>query len=120
MTGDSVGAMQVLAGLDRVHQAIRPGSVFGEAIERGGTTVVPVARVVGGGGLGGDDADNGGGGVGLSSRVTGAFVIKDGTVTWVPAVDVNRIVLGGQLVALAAAVLLTRRLRHRARRSPAH
>src|SRR5512132_2283596 len=103
--------MQVLAGLDQIQQAVRSGSVFGEPVERDGATVVPVARVRGGGGLGGDDTDNGGGGFGISARVTGAFVIRNGEVSWVPAVDVNRIVLGGQLVAAAVAVLLLRRWR---------
>ena len=105
--------MQVLTGLDRVRSAIPPGSVFGSPIERDGVTVVPVARVVGGGGLGGDEADNGGGGLGLSSRVTGAFVIRGDEVSWVPAVDVNRIVLGGQLAMLGVVLVLARRLRRR-------
>jgi uncharacterized spore protein YtfJ len=105
--------MQVLTGLDKIREAIRPDTVFGEPIERDGTTVVPVARVAGGGGLGGDEEDNGGGGLGLSARVTGAFVIRNGSVSWVPAVDVNRIVLGGQLAAAAVLLLLVRRLRGR-------
>nr|BFE80314.1 hypothetical protein GCM10020093_029150 [Planobispora longispora] len=35
------------------------------------------------------------------------FVIKDGDVRWQPAVDVNRIVLGGQIVGVI--LLLTAR-----------
>jgi uncharacterized spore protein YtfJ len=105
--------MQVLTGLERVRAAIPPGSVFGSPIEREGVTVVPVARVAGGGGLGGDEADNGGGGLGLSSRVTGAFVIRGDQVSWVPAVDVNRIVLGGQLALFGIVLLLARRTSRR-------
>jgi hypothetical protein len=48
-----------------------------------------------------------GGGFGLAARPVGAFVIKDGAVTWRPTIDVNKIVLGGQMVAVVA--LLTAR-----------
>jgi len=49
-------------------------------------------------------------------RPAGAFVIKNGDVSWMPAVDVTRIALGGQLVALAGLLLLRQvltRRRHR-------
>jgi hypothetical protein len=48
----------------------------------------------------------------------GAFFLKDGKVSWRPAVDVNKIVLGGQVVAIVAlltirAIVKSRRRSHR-------
>jgi hypothetical protein len=86
--------------------------VFGPPTHCGGATLVPVARVRGGGGAAGHSVDLRTG-VGLEARPVGAFVIgPDGTVAWHPVVDVNRIVLGGQLVvgAVLLAAVLARRL----------
>ena len=52
--------------LDRVRQLVGVEHVFGEPIERGGTTVIPVAKIRtggggGGGGDGGQEGDEGGG-----------------------------------------------------------
>jgi len=38
----------------------------------------------------------------MTARPVGAFIIRDGELSWRPAVDVNRIVLGGQVVAIVA------------------
>ncbi|ASR54354.1 hypothetical protein ACT17Q_09550 [Cellulomonas sp. CW35] len=138
--------------------------VFGEAYERDGVTVIPVARVwaatglgagdgEGGGALptggwarrarawaargrgveewdaagqgddgpadedastsGDDDTDpdthggyggghGGGGGYGAHVKAVGVFVVDDDGVHWRPALDLNRVILGGQLVAVAA------------------
>ena len=46
-----------------------------------------------------------GGGFGYGATPAGVFVIKDGDVRWQPAIDVNRIVIGGQIVAVV--LLLT-------------
>ncbi|HEX5741155.1 MAG TPA: spore germination protein GerW family protein, partial [Pilimelia sp.] len=96
--------------------------VFGAPITTGDVTVLPVARVSGGGGggagPGGADAATGtGGGLGLTARPLGVFVIRGEAVTWRPALDVNKVVLGGQLVAVTA--LLTVRAVARARRAAA-
>jgi hypothetical protein len=32
----------------------------------------------------------------------GAYVIKDGEVTWVPALDLGRVIFVGQIVAIVA------------------
>jgi uncharacterized spore protein YtfJ len=79
--------------------------VFGEPYEKDGVTMIPVARVQGGGGGGGGEAPEGqgkgsGGGFGMSARPVGAFQIRGGEMTWKPAVDLNRIILGGQIVAI--------------------
>lgn len=89
-----------------VRDAMQARIVFGEPIERDGMTVVPAAKVRGGGGGGGDEANNAGGGFGLSATPAGAYVIRGGAVEWQPAIDVNRIVLGGQIIAVIALLVL--------------
>jgi uncharacterized spore protein YtfJ len=91
--------------LHGVRDAISVRRVFGEPIERDGIVVVPVARVAGGGGGGGDSDDNGGGGFGLAGRPAGVYVIKDGNVSWRPAVDPVRV---AAVVVLALALLRRR------------
>ncbi|MBO0607747.1 spore germination protein GerW family protein [Myceligenerans salitolerans] len=88
--------------------------VFGDAYERDGKMVIPVARIRnsagagGGGGSEGQDAarDGGGGGVGFgrSGEPAGVFEVDGDGARWVPAVDVGRIVLGGQVTVVAIAV----------------
>ncbi|MET0764639.1 MAG: spore germination protein GerW family protein [Blastococcus sp.] len=92
--------------------------VYGEPYERDGVTVIPAAAVRGGAGGGtgrknetGEEGE--GGGFGLIARPAGAYVIKDGTVTWQPAVDVNRIVTVAVLGWVTAAWLLARGRRRR-------
>jgi uncharacterized spore protein YtfJ len=87
--------------------------VYGTAVEKDGVTVIPAASVRGGGGGGGDAEQNGGGGFGLSASPVGAYVIKDGEVSWKPAIDPNRMTLGWQIVAgLAMLALLALARRH--------
>jgi uncharacterized spore protein YtfJ len=74
--------------------------IYGEPIERDGLTIIPAAKVSGGGGGGGDAQNNAGGGFGVRARPVGAYVIKDGEVRWEPALDLNRIILGAQVVAI--------------------
>jgi uncharacterized spore protein YtfJ len=93
---------EILGG---ARDAITVKRVYGDPIEQDGVTVIPAARVGGGGGGGGDDEQNGGAGFGVGAKPVGAFVIRGDQVTWVPAVDVNRILL----YCLAALVLLRRR-----------
>lgn len=87
--------------------------VFGPPAHSGGTTLVPVARVRGGGGAAGHSVDLRTG-VGLEARPVGAFAIgPDGKVAWHPVVDVNRIIVGGQLVVAAALIAAVLRRRWR-------
>ena len=90
--------------------------VFGDPYEKNGVTVIPAAKVSGGGGGGQDAGEAGGAGVGLDARPAGAFVIKGSDVSWLPAIDVNRIVLVGQIVLLAAILSWRSVARQRARR----
>jgi uncharacterized spore protein YtfJ len=91
--------------------AISVHKVFGEPVERDGVTVVPAARIGGGGGAvrGHDERgeEGEGGGFGLGGAPAGVYVIKDGKVRWLPAVDVNRLFFVAGAVAVA--YLMTRR-----------
>lgn len=94
--------------------------VVAPPIERDGVTLVPVVavRAGGGGGSGSDPGGGGegsGGGWGAAGRPVGAYVIADGQVRYEPAVDVTRLVLLGQLVAIVALLVLRRALRRRRR-----
>jgi len=86
-------------------EALTARRVFGDPIQADGVTLVPAAVVHGGGGGGGRGAE-GGAGFGLSARPAGMFVVRNGDVRWRPAIDVNRVVLGGQLVAITALIVL--------------
>jgi uncharacterized spore protein YtfJ len=104
---------EILGG---ARDALSVRRVYGEPIEQDGLTVVPAAAVRGGGGGGGDSEGNGGGGFGVAARPVGAYVIRDGEVVWRPAVDVNRLAVGWQVVsalALLVAWAVGRRLARR-------
>ena len=125
---------------DQITQAAREvltvRRVFGEAYVSGDTTVIPVAKVMGGSGMGhggahpgptrpdGEEAvggggsrgggmggEGGGGGFGVRARPAGVYVVRGGDVQWQPAIDVNRLALGGQL--LVAVVVLAWAFRRR-------
>lgn len=111
--------------------------VFGEGYEQEGVLVIPVAKLTGGSGMGfgsGALADGsssgtavapasgvgsgegagGGGGFGLRVKPLGVYRVSGGHVTWHPAIDVNRAIIGGQAlgaVAVAAAAWVLRRRR---------
>ena len=92
--------------LSGARDAISVRRVFGDPIEHDGVVVIPAAAVGGGGGGGGDHEENGGGGFGLRARPVGAYMIKDGEVSWKPAIDPSRLTIGWQIVAGIAAVAL--------------
>jgi uncharacterized spore protein YtfJ len=94
--------------------------VFGEPYEKDGVTVIPAARVQGGAGGGsGEDANSqgrgSGSGFGVIARPVGAFIIRDGDLNWRPAVDVNRIILGGQVVVVVALLTIRAIIKTRSR-----
>jgi uncharacterized spore protein YtfJ len=86
--------------------------VFAEPYTQDGVTVIAAAKVAGGGGGGGGhdqhDQEGEGGGFGVRGRPSGAYVIKDGNVRWVPAVDVNRVIAVVGVVACAALITKAR------------
>lgn len=91
---------------------------FGEPIVQDPVTLVPVARVTGGAGAGwgtgtigetdrGEGAgEGGGGGYGVRVRPLGAYVVDGTKVTWQPALDLGRVILGGQVVGAVAVFAL--------------
>ena len=102
---------------------------YGEPVTVGEVTVIPAARVTGrgggGGGMGTDakpgseraaKGEGSGGGLMQSARPVGALVVKGSEVTWRPALDLNRIILGGQVVAVVALLVLRTIVKRRARR----
>ena len=115
---DHFGIAEALSKLDGVRDVLTVKRVFGEPYEVNGATVIPVAAIRGGGGGGGgEDTQNedgqqqvgAGAGFGVVARPVGVFVVLGERVRWEPAIDITRIVAGGQLVAVAA-LLVARRL----------
>ena len=97
-------------------QGLRAQHVFAEPIERDGTVFLPAAKVRGGAGGGGDAEGNGGAGFGLTAKPAGVYVIRDGDAEWRTAIDTNRIILGGQLVAIVALLVVGSILKARFKR----
>lgn len=96
--------MDVEQILEKARSALGADRVYGEPIERDGVIVIPAAKVAGGGGGGGDESDTGGGGggFGVSARPVGAFVIEPGgNVRWKGVFDLNKVIIGGQIVGMA-------------------
>lgn len=112
--------MNVEELLAQTRDAITVKRVFGDPYERDGVTVIPAATVRGGGGAGGghdaeNDSEGSGGGLAITAQPAGVFVVKDGDVSWRPALDVNRVILGGQVVAVVALLTFRSVLKRQAR-----
>ena len=88
--------------LERAEEAMTARRVFGDPIQVEGVTILPVATVGGGGGGGQKGEGDSGVGFGLHAQAAGVFVIRDGDAKWRPALNLNRVILGGQIVGLAA------------------
>jgi len=107
--------------LQGTREAMTVKGVFGEPYELDGVTVIPVAKVSGGGGGGagegnGPDEEGGKGfgtGFGINASPVGVYEVRDGTVEWKPAIDVNRLARGGQVLAGILFVCITLVLRRR-------
>jgi len=99
--------MNTLDAVSQAKDVLSVRRVYGEPYQENGLTIIPAANITGGGGGGGDTAGNGGAGFGVRARPAGAWVIKDGEATWRPALDLNRTILVGQLIAIVA-LLVTR------------
>jgi uncharacterized spore protein YtfJ len=112
--------MEVQEVLAQARDAMSVKRVFGEPYEKNGVTVIPAARVQGGAGGGGGEGPEGqgrgsGSGFGLAARPVGAYLIRGEEVTWRPAVDLNRIMLGAQVVAIVALLTLRAIVKARAK-----
>lgn len=112
--------MDVREVIAQARDAITVKRVFGEPYEKNDLTIIPAARVRGGAGGGGGEGPEGEGkgsgtGFGVSARPVGTYAIRGDDVTWRPAVDVNRIILGTQVVAIVALVTLRTIMKARAK-----
>mgnify|MGYP001824283276 CR=1 FL=1 len=123
MTTDAIEETQdsVFDNIRGTRDALTVKRVFGASYEVEGVTIIPVARVAGGAGGGGgegtDESDNKGrgfgSGFGMGANPIGVYEVRDGTITWKPAVDVNRVIHGGQvlagIIAVCVAAIIWRR-----------
>lgn len=111
--------MKLTEVLSTAKDSITVKRVYGEPYEKDGLTVIPAAVVSGGAGGGGGHDEKGqegeGGGFGVNGRPAGAYVIKDGQVSWRPAVDPNRIVMVVGLAVIAYLLSRPRMVRARAK-----
>ncbi|HEY6592471.1 MAG TPA: spore germination protein GerW family protein [Actinomycetota bacterium] len=112
--------MEVQEVLAQARDSMTVKRVFGEPYEKDGVTVIPAARVQGGAGAGGGEDPQGqgkgsGSGFGVTARPVGAYVLREGELSWRPAVDVNRIILGGQAVVIVALLTIRAIIKARAR-----
>ena len=114
--------MEVQEVLAQARDSMTVKRVYGEPFEKDGVTIIPAARVQGGAGAGGGEDPQGqgqargtGSGFGVNARPVGAFIIRGGELSWRPAVDVNRIILGGQVVAVVALLTIRAIIKARAK-----
>lgn len=114
--------MDVLHAIEQARDSITVRRVYGKPIERGEVTVIPAAAVQGGAGGGSGPAVDGlesgsatgsGAGWGMRARPVGAYVLRDGELRWEAALDLNRVILGGQVVAVVALLTLRTWLKRR-------
>lgn len=94
---------EMLAG---ARDAMSVKRVYGDPIEKDGVTFIPAAKIRGGGGGGGDTEGNGGGGFGITARPVGAYVIRNGEVSWEPALDVTRTAMMGMFTGIVALLVM--------------
>jgi uncharacterized spore protein YtfJ len=94
--------MDVNGPMSKAMEQVHAGRSYGPVIERGDCTVIPAAYVMSaGGGGGGEGPDASGTGTGSGggaghwsvSWPVGAYVVRDGKATWVPAIDATRVVI---------------------------
>ena len=116
----STKEMDLLEQIGKAEEAFTVRRVFGEPYVKDGVTVIPAARVQGAVGGGGGEAPEGQGkgtgtGFAMNAKPFGVFVMKDGDVEWRPVIDVNRVILGGQLVVIATLLVVRAIVKARAK-----
>jgi hypothetical protein len=93
--------------ISRTQDAATVKRVYGDPYEKDGVTIVPAARVSARGGSGAArGGEHSGGGFRVDAEPVGAYVIRDGEVEWQPAFDLNGVIRRGQLVGMAALLVL--------------
>jgi uncharacterized spore protein YtfJ len=114
--------MDVQKMVSRSQETATVARVYGEPHEKGGTTLIPAARVSARGGSGAArGGKHSGGGFRADAEPVGAFVIKNGEVEWKPVFDLSGTVRRGQLVGVVALLVVLAVIRVlRGRQAPAH
>lgn len=113
--------MDATTVLDKTQEIFNARRLTGEPYETNGITVLPVMTIRGGGGGGSGEATDktpggAGGGIGINAHPVGAYVIRGENVTWLPAIDVNRVIAGAQMVMIVAFLVARSIVRSRTRR----
>ena len=91
--------------------------IYAEPFEKDGLAVIPAASVRGGAGGGSGHDEKGqegeGGGFGMTGSPAGAYVVQDGKVRWLPAVDPNRLFMMVGMAVIAYLLMRPRMARAR-------
>ena len=100
--------MDVFQMVSQAREAMTVRRVFGDPYEKDGRTIIPAAKGRGRGGVRGrgKDAEQQGsaGGYRINATPVGAYVIREGKVSWQPAFNLNRVILGGQTIGALLAM----------------
>ena len=102
-------SMDVFEMVSQAREAITVRRVFGDPYEKDGVTIIPAAKVRGRGGVGGGrgkgaEQQGSAGGYRINATPVGAYVIREGKVSWQPAFNLNRVILGGQTIGALLAI----------------
>ncbi len=108
------GETDMMEMLTQLREGVAVRAAIGEPVSQDGLTVIPVAKVRGAGGGGGgtgpgaagEEPGGMGAGMAVTSKPVGVFVLSRGKVGWRPSLDINRMVLGGQIVAVVGLLVL--------------
>jgi uncharacterized spore protein YtfJ len=114
--------MEVNDVITQARDTLTVKRVFGDPYEKNGVTLIPAAKVQGGAGGGDGEGPQGqgrgsGSGFGVNARPVGAYLIRGEEVSWRPAVDLNKVILGGQIVAVVALLTIRAIVKARAKKS---
>ena len=109
--------------LGQVQTGAHVTTAIGEAIPVGNRVVIPVVEIAyggGGGGGGGKSTRNeqmegagGGGGVGVRVRPLGCWVIGPDDERWLPALDINHVILLAGSISMLLLVTIRALIRRR-------
>lgn len=89
--------------LDQVRSTVEAKRVYADPVQEDGVTVVPAATVHGCS-CGAAEEEGTGGGFGIAGNPTGAWVVKEGKVSWKPAIDATKVLVLGELTAIVGLV----------------
>lgn len=112
---------QVRDLLTQVQTGARVSTAVGDPIQVGDRIVIPVVEVAYGGGGGGgagktpneETGGGGGGGGGVRIHPLGCWVIGPDDERWVPAIDVNRVIVVAGTIATLLLLTIRGIFRHR-------